>query len=45
MAKACMLCDNEIAKELDLEQLYSDEDGNVGEENVYICKEGKRSLK
>jgi len=39
--KACMICGNENAKELELETLYSDEEGNDSEVNEYICKEGK----
>jgi hypothetical protein len=41
MKKECLICGNEKAKELELETLYSDGDGNETEEKQWICKEGK----
>jgi hypothetical protein len=38
--KACMICGNKKAKELEPVTLYSDRAGNEVEEKEYICKEG-----
>lgn len=38
--KECMICGNDNPKELSLETLYSDGDGNEAIEHEYICKEG-----
>jgi hypothetical protein len=40
MKKACLICGNENAKELEVTTLFSDGDGNEAEIKDYICKEG-----
>jgi hypothetical protein len=39
--KCCMVCGNTKKAEIELQTLYSDEDGNEAEQAVYICKEEK----
>ena len=36
----CYLCYNSEKSELEKETLFSDEEGNEAEQDVYICKEG-----
>jgi hypothetical protein len=41
MAKACAICGNKKAKEIEPQVMYSDGDGDDLEEIEYICKEDK----
>lgn len=40
-SKSCIICGNTKIKELEIETLYSDGDGNDCIEKQYMCKEGK----
>ena len=39
--RECLICGNTNADELELQELYSDSDGNDIPEAAWICKEGK----
>lgn len=39
--KACIVCGNTKAKELEITTLFSDDDGNDAEIQDWICKENK----
>ncbi|AGI11979.1 hypothetical protein X915_gp042 [Bacillus phage vB_BanS-Tsamsa] len=39
--KECLICGNDNKKEIELQPLYSDGDGNDDIEKEYVCKEGK----
>lgn len=41
MPKECTICGNTNPKELELETLYSDGEGNDTDEKTYFCKEGQ----